>query len=101
MCEVPHSSCAFRQHEPSDTYERYFFNPPIIPPTVVSQATGRRGYSSRRSMSALGHKQTYAAHKLMSALPPIATARADIGNPSCLLYPRKRTCAVHLGMSAL
>ena len=24
-------------------------------------------------MSALGQKQTYAAHKLMSALPPIAT----------------------------
>src|SRR5262245_41351726 len=29
-------------------------------------------------MSALGQKQTYAAHKLMSALPPIATAKADM-----------------------
>src|SRR5215510_2075225 len=52
-------------------------------------------------MSALGQKQTYAAHKLMSALPPIATAKADIRKRSCLLYPRKRTCAVQLGMSAL
>src|SRR5262249_36897961 len=39
-------------------------------------------------MSALGHKRTYAAHKLMSALPPIATAKADIGNRSCLLFPK-------------
>jgi uncharacterized protein (TIGR00369 family) len=32
----------------------------------------------------------------MSALPPIATAKADSRNRSCLLYPRKRTfdCAI-------
>src|SRR5262249_11263732 len=53
------------------------------------------------AMSALGHKQTYAAHKLTSALPPIATAKADIGKPSCPLYPQKRTCAVHMPMSAM
>jgi len=29
-------------------------------------------------MSALGHKRTYALQKNMSALPPIATAKADI-----------------------
>jgi hypothetical protein len=29
-------------------------------------------------MSALGQKQTYAPHNGMSALPPIATAKADI-----------------------
>jgi hypothetical protein len=29
-------------------------------------------------MSALGHKQTYAMHQPMSALPPIAAAKADI-----------------------
>ena len=51
-------------------------------------------------MSAKGHKQIYAPQKAMSALPPIATAKADIGRLSCLLYPRKRTCAVQLGMSA-
>jgi|KBSMisStaDraftv2_1062788.scaffolds.fasta_scaffold03473_12 hypothetical protein len=38
-------------------------------------------------MSALGHKQTFAPQKAMSALPPIATAKADFGKPSCLLYP--------------
>ena len=32
----------------------------------------------------------------MSALPPIATAKADSRKRSCLLYPRKRTCAVQL-----
>src|SRR5262245_2929433 len=53
------------------------------------------------SMSALGQKQTYAVHNGMSALPPIATAKADIRNRSCLLCPRKRTCAAQRGMSAL
>ena len=52
-------------------------------------------------MSALGQKPTYAAHKGMSALPPIATAKADFGKPSCPLYPRKQTCAVQEPMSAL
>src|SRR5262249_1956039 len=52
-------------------------------------------------MSALGQKQTCALQRLMSALPPIATAKADIGKLSCLLYPRKRTCAVQLRMSPL
>ena len=51
-------------------------------------------------MSALGQKQTYAAHKLMSALPPIATTKADIRKWSCLLYPQERTCAVQSEMSA-
>src|SRR5262249_12456177 len=52
-------------------------------------------------MSALGQKRTFAVQNLMSALPPIATAKADFRKSSCLLYPRKRTCAVQLGMSAL
>src|SRR5215475_8322178 len=52
-------------------------------------------------MSALGQKRTYAAHNGMSALPPIATAKADSRTKPCLLCPRKRTCAVQLGMSAL
>jgi len=54
----------------------------------------------RGSMSALGHKRTYALQKAMSALPPIATAKADSRKGSCLLYPRKRTCAVQEAMSA-
>jgi hypothetical protein len=37
---------------------------------------------------------------VMSALPPIATAKADIGKPSCPLCPRKQTCAVQPLMSA-
>src|SRR5262245_6167551 len=52
-------------------------------------------------MSAMGHKRTYAVQNGMSALPPIATAKADIRKRSCLLSLRKRTCAVQLGMSAL
>ena len=46
-------------------------------------------------MSALGQKQTYALQQGMSALPPIATAKADIRKTPCLLYPQKGTCAVH------
>ena len=41
------------------------------------------------AMSALGHKRTCAAQNGMSALPRIATAKADIGKPSGLLYPPK------------
>ena len=33
-------------------------------------------------MSALGQKQTYAAQQVMSALLPIATAKADIAVPT-------------------
>jgi len=44
-------------------------------------------------MSALGQKQTCALQNFMSALPPIATAKADIGSGACLLYPSERTCA--------
>jgi hypothetical protein len=52
-------------------------------------------------MSALGQKQTYAAQQVMSALLPIATAKADICASSCPLYPRKQTCAVRQCMYAL
>src|SRR4029453_240889 len=44
-------------------------------------------------MSALGHKQTRALQYVMSAFPPIATAKAYSRNRSSLLSPRKRTCA--------
>src|SRR5262249_53711462 len=37
-------------------------------------------------MSALGHKQTYAVQQPMSALPPIATAKADIRKRSCIRF---------------
>ena len=39
--------------------------------------------------------------KLMSALPLIATAKADFRKQSCPLYSRKRTCAVQTVVSAL
>ena len=40
-------------------------------------------------MSALGHKQTFAAQNSMSALPPIATAKSGLPKQSCPLYPPK------------
>jgi hypothetical protein len=52
-------------------------------------------------MSALGQKQTFAPHKVMSALPSIATAIADSRSSRCLLYPQKRTCAAQPAMSAM
>jgi hypothetical protein len=51
-------------------------------------------------MSALGQKQTYAVQQVMSALPPIATAKANSRKRSCLLSPQKRTFAVRWSMSA-
>src|SRR5262245_52205683 len=40
----------------------------------------RQFWTARRrlAMSALGHKRTYAPQQVMSALPPIATAKADM-----------------------
>src|SRR5262249_21307263 len=38
-----------------------------------------------------GQTQTCAVQEAMSALPLIATAKADSRKRSCLLYPRKRT----------
>ena len=55
----------------------------------------------RRVMSLMGHKQTCALQKAISTLPPNSTAKADIRERSCLLYPRERTCAAHTLMSAL
>ena len=58
------------------------------------------GLSPRVAMSVLGQKQTYALQQAISALHPIATAKADFRARSCPLYPRKRTCAVQLAISA-
>jgi hypothetical protein len=51
-------------------------------------------------MSALGQRQTRAVQDRMSALHPIATAKAHSRKRSSPLDPRKRTCAVQLRMSA-
>jgi len=40
-------------------------------------------------MSALGQKQTYAVHQPMSALPPIATAKADLSQTAMSTLPLK------------
>jgi hypothetical protein len=59
------------------------------------------GELSLGPLSALGHKRTYAPQQAMSALPPIATKKADMDFTACPLYPRKRTCAVQRLTSAL
>ena len=65
--------------------------------------THKRGYGRGRTLvvSALGQKQTCALQNVMSALHPIATAKAKFRKRPCPLYTRKRTCAVQLEMSAL
>jgi len=40
-------------------------------------------------MSALGQKRTFAVHKPMSALPPIATAKADFPQTVMSALPRR------------
>src|SRR5262249_44719359 len=68
---------------------------------VQSRTPRRRSRATDDPMSALGQKQTCAVRKGMFALPPIATAKADSRKAACPLYPRKRTCAVQMLMSAL
>src|SRR5262245_64016865 len=47
-------------------------------------------------MSALGQKQTYAVQKAMSALPPIATAKADmLQMVMSALAPKADVCAAN------
>jgi hypothetical protein len=48
------------------------------------------------SMSALGHKQTYAVQNGLSALPPIATAKADMPhNVMSALPPKADMCGAN------
>src|SRR5215471_2754164 len=54
-----------------------------------------KGAITPLTMSALGQKRTCAVQNAMSALPPIATAKANFRTRSCPLYTRKRTCALH------
>jgi hypothetical protein len=47
-------------------------------------------------MSALGQKQTYAVQQVMSALPPIATAKADMPQMVMSAFPPKSdVCAAN------
>src|SRR5262245_36054678 len=72
-------------------------SPILVRQRVLSKMDGSPTLGDRTAMSALGQKQTCAAHKLMSALPPIATAKANFRKRSRPLYPRKRTCATLIG----
>jgi hypothetical protein len=49
-------------------------------------------------MSALGRQRTFAVHQDMSALPPIATAKADMGRKlmAAKYQPRKQTGAYQI-----
>jgi hypothetical protein len=50
---------------------------------------GLKATTLRPPMSALGHKRTFCIARAMSALPPIATAKADIVHSnSCPLWAR-------------
>ena len=75
----------------------------LIKGTLTATAHSTRPNTTDRvvGMSALGHKQTCALHKPMSALHPKATAKADLRKTPCLLYPRKRTCGHPNGYSAV
>ena len=45
---------------------------------VATLACTQEGLDGRDTMSALGQKQTHAPQQAMSALPPIATVKADM-----------------------
>jgi hypothetical protein len=47
---------------------------------------------ARRVMSLMGHKRTYAPQKAMSALPPIATAKADLAKYRVRFTLESGTC---------
>jgi hypothetical protein len=73
---------------------------PVDAPQLTAPNPDYKVGVGRELMSALGQEQTYAVQPAMSALHPKATVKADVRNGSCLLYPRKRTCAARSSMSA-
>src|SRR5262245_14773538 len=103
------SECHHWPREGSATEKNNKLAPPHVRVPRSHDATlwlqdNRLGSSSKSvagGMSALGQKQTYAVQNAMSALPPIATAKAKFCTKSCPLYPQKQTCAVQWAMSAL
>src|SRR5262245_4002099 len=62
-------------------------SPILVMQRVLSKMDGSPTLGDRTAMSALVQKQTYAVQKRMSALPPIATAKADIGNRHVCFTP--------------
>ena len=66
----------------------------VFHPTEERLGVSERTCATPPAMSAVGHKPTCAAQSVMSALP---NSDHESGHPqrSCLLCPRKRTCAVH------
>jgi len=72
----------------------------LPPPEAQVSIVTNFGILRRGMMSALGHQQTYALQKGMSALARIATTKATSLKNPCLLWPQKRTCAAHSSMSA-
>jgi hypothetical protein len=52
-------------------------------------------------MSALGQKQTYALQQAMSALPPIATAKADMPQMVMSALPPKADTDRRLALAVL
>src|SRR5262249_3378249 len=54
---------------------------------TVETRFGYHGFPLRFSAALFGRHLTCASQKAMSALPPIATAKADSCTRSCLLYP--------------
>jgi hypothetical protein len=51
-------------------------------------------------MSALGQKQTFAVQNVMSALPPIATAKADFRQGHVCFTPKADMCGATRDVSA-
>src|SRR5262245_31049817 len=81
-------------------HEQYCGSKPACASIIVFSSAQADILRCADAMSALGHKRTCALQKTMSAFPPIATAKADSREPSCLLCPRKQTCALQGARSA-
>jgi hypothetical protein len=64
------------------------FPPSDCPPNREIPYRPKPAFWKRLRMSALGQKRTYAVRNGMSALLPIATAKADFRTRSCPLYPQ-------------
>jgi hypothetical protein len=83
-------------HRPTE--KRYELAPShLLPPSGQRSVAAQNNTGNGRPMSALGQKQTCAVQNGMSALPPIATVKADIVRrcppDQDFVMPEERKCA--------
>ena len=82
-------SCLQCEHQGAEESTEKLAPPHCCPRDSKTRIVSIRASNMEGAMSALGQKQTHAVQQRMSALPPIATAKADITKKVMSTLPLK------------